>query len=265
VIDLHCHILHGVDDGPATLEESMSMARVAAADGIETIVATPHVSYDYPTDPGEVEGRVAELNAALTEAGVALSVVRGAEVAMTTLVELDRPALSSVAIAGGPYLLVEPPHGFVPDLLERLVFDLQVDGFRPVLAHVERCAGLGNKPDRVEQLAERGIVCSITAASATGHFGPHVRGVTRELLRRGLVHDVASDAHSAERRPPEITPARPAVEKDAAIEGAWEWLTHAVPAAIVAGEDLPAVPAERPVSRGPGAIWRRLRQASGGG
>jgi len=114
------------------------------ADGIETIVATPHVSYDYPTDPAEIGGRVAEVNAALAAEGIALTVVGGAEVALSRLPR-DRQAAPAQGVrGGGPYLLVEPPHSFVSDSLERLVFELQVDGFRPVLAHVERCPGVGS-------------------------------------------------------------------------------------------------------------------------
>jgi protein-tyrosine phosphatase len=257
VIDLHCHILPGVDDGPTTLEESVAMGRIAAEDGIATIVATPHVSDDYPTDPGEILQRVSEVNAAFAQAGVAVDVVGGAEVALGRLLDLDRPALESVCIGDGPYLLVEPPHGFVPDSLERLLFDLQVDGFRPVLAHVERCAGLASKPERIAELAERGMVCSITGASATGRFGTAVRKATRDLLRRGLVHDVASDAHSTRQRTPQLSAARQAVERDAAVEDAWAWLTQSVPAAVVAGFEVPQSPPARPE----GGAWQKVVRA----
>ena len=240
------------------MDESVAMARVAAADGIETIVATPHVSYDYPTDPAEIAGRVEEVNAALAAEGVPLTVVGGAEVALSRLLEIDRPLLRKACVGEGTYLLVEPPHSFVSDSLERLVFDLQADGFRPVLAHIERCPGLGSKPERVERLAERGAVCSITASSATGRFGTTVRNITRELLRRGLVHDVASDAHGPRGRAPELSACREAVERDAAVEDVWEWVTSAVPAAVVAGRDVPEAPPARAAAGRGGAAWQRV-------
>src|SRR5690348_6007121 len=101
MIDLHCHILPGVDDGPKTIEESIAMARVAYEDGIRTIVATPHVSHDYPLDPREIDGRVDEVNAALRAAGVELAVVRGAEVASSGVLDFDRGALDAACIGQG--------------------------------------------------------------------------------------------------------------------------------------------------------------------
>src|SRR5437763_14141033 len=123
VIDLHCHILPGIDDGAATMEESVAMARIAYDDGVRTIVATPHVSHDFPTDPSEIAGRVEEVNAALRAAGVEVQVVGGAEVALTRLAELDRPALEQVGIGPGPSLLAESRYQYRPDSPGRLVFD----------------------------------------------------------------------------------------------------------------------------------------------
>ena len=174
VIDLHCHILPGIDYGAATMEESVAMARIAYDDGVRTIVATPHVSHDFPTDPSEIAGRVEEVNAALRAAGVEVQVVGGAEVALTRLAELDRPAVELACIGSGSYLLVESPYQYMPDSLERLVFDAQVAGFRPVLAHPERSGCFYQRVPRLRALVERGVLTSITAASVAGRYGKQV-------------------------------------------------------------------------------------------
>src|SRR4051794_4141756 len=157
------------------------MARVAAEDGVRTIVATPHVSDAYPNDPFELDDRVAEVNAAIAAAGVELEVVRGAEVAISMLATLDRPALEAAAIGAGRYVLVEFPAAFAPPSAERLLSDLDAEGFRPVLAHTERSAVFAQHPQRLEAVLAAGAVSCVTATSIAGLFGSAVRGVTRRL------------------------------------------------------------------------------------
>jgi protein-tyrosine phosphatase len=245
VIDLHCHILPGVDDGPATMEDALAMARVAWEDGVRTIVATPHVSHDFPTDPSEIAGRVDELNAAMQAAGVEIAVVRGAEVALTKLAELDRPAIELACIGDGPYLLLESPYQYMPDSLERIVFEAQLAGFRPVLAHPERSGCFHGRLERLRGLVERGVVTSVTAASVSGRFGKPVAGETRRFVSQGLVHNVASDGHGVDRRSPRLSGARERLGEEE-----FAWATQAVPAAIVAGSDLPARPEPSTAARG---------------
>jgi protein-tyrosine phosphatase len=255
VIDIHCHILPGVDDGPRTMDDSIAMAREAAEDGVETVVATPHLSEDYPLDPAELDGRVAEVNAALAAAGVDLSVLRGAEVSLGWLVRLDRTQLTAGSIGSGSYLLLELPHTFDPNSIERIVWDLQLDGFHPVLAHTERYAPYRSEPERLRALIELGVASSITATAVGGLFGRTVQKTARGFLRAGLVHDVASDSHGVGRRTPRLSESRAAVESAARLKGGWEWLTRAVPAAIVAGEPLPSAP---PRASNGGALWQRV-------
>src|SRR5438874_5472595 len=138
MIDIHCHILPGLDDGPPTLEESLALARAAAEGGTETIVATPHIRRDHPFEPEEVGPATARLNEALESEGIPLRVVPGGELSISRAAELDRDTLATVAIGGGPYMLVESPYTHLGGLLEETLFDLQVQGFHPILAHPER-------------------------------------------------------------------------------------------------------------------------------
>jgi protein-tyrosine phosphatase len=262
VIDLHCHVLAGIDDGPATVEESILLARDAAAAGTRVLVATPHVSWRYPNDPGTIARLVEELNARLRMEGLALEVRPGAEIAMTHAVEIEPAELQRFGLGGGPWLLVEPPFSPTHRAVDIFLSDLQRRGHRIVLAHPERCPAFQRDPAILRALVQDGIVTSITAGSLTGRFGGAVRRFALDLLREGMAHNVASDAHDRSARPPGT-----AAELDQNGLGPLaDWLTRAVPAAILGGGEIPprpavAIPGAIPARRWP---WSRgrFRQAS---
>jgi protein-tyrosine phosphatase len=158
-------------------------------------------------------------------------------------------------IGEGRYLLIESPYGYVGDGLERIVHELALDGFRIVLAHPERSACFAGKLDRILGFVERGAVCSVTAASLSGRFGRPVRLAAREMLSAGVVHNVASDAHGAERRTPRITPASEGI-----AAANWAWLTQAAPAAVIAGKEIPPAPDETGGWGPIGGAFARLRR-----
>jgi protein-tyrosine phosphatase len=257
VIDLHSHILSGLDDGPDDIEGSLEMGRVAAACGTETIAATPHIRDDHPFDLGAVEPRTDELNAAFDGAGIGLRVVPAGEVAISKALELGRETLRSLCLGDGPYLLVESPYTPVTDLFEANLFDLQVRGFRPLLAHPERSPSFLEDAARITRLVERGLLCSITAASLSGQFGRTVRRFALAMLKEGLVHNVASDAHDPTIRAPDLSIAIDVIDKELpGGEAHGRWLTQEAPAAVLAGETLPS----RPQSpSGPRSRWFRSR------
>ena len=138
MIDLHCHVLPGIDDGPETLEGSVALARTAAAAGMRTLVATPHVSRRYPNKAETIARLVAELNARLSAEGVALEVRPGAEIAMTRLADVESAQLAPLSLGGGEWLLMEPPFTPVASNLDAILLDLQGQGHRVLLAHPER-------------------------------------------------------------------------------------------------------------------------------
>lgn len=255
MIDLHCHVLPGIDDGPKTIEGSLALARAAVAAGMRTLVATPHVSARYPNDADTIARLVGELNGRLVEEGVQLDVLAGAEIAITYLAEIEPAELSRLGLGGGGWLLVEPPFALVAVGLEGLLLDLQGSGHSLVLAHPERCPALQRDRQVVRSLADAGVLMSITAGSLVGRFGGEVRRYALELVREGLVHNVASDAHDSTHRHPGM--ARE-LEK-AGLAPLAGWLTRAVPAAILSGGEIPPRPAAAPVGARRGLRAWRLR------
>jgi protein-tyrosine phosphatase len=239
VIDLHCHLLAGIDDGPASIEGSLALARAAVAAGTSTIVATPHVSSRYPNDAKTIHGLVERTAAELELDGVPLEVLPGAEIAITRLAEIEPAELDGLRLGGGPWLLLEPPFTAVATGLDTIVLDLLANERRICLAHPERCPAFHRDPTMLETLVDQGVVTSLTAGSLTGRFGGSVRRFALEMMEAEMVHNVASDAHDDHDRPPGI-----ASELDqAGYGGLLEWLTWEVPAAIVDGGHIPQRPA----------------------
>src|SRR5437763_13753052 len=138
VIDLHCHLLPGIDDGARDLDDTIAMARAALDGGVQAIVATPHVSGQFPNDPSAFAERCEQVRAARAEAGVALEVHQGAEIASSMMTDLSEDQLRACALGGGRYLLLEPPYAGPAPFIDRMVFDLSVRGFGVVIAHPER-------------------------------------------------------------------------------------------------------------------------------
>jgi protein-tyrosine phosphatase len=256
VIDLHHHILPGIDDGPATIEDALALARAAVAGGTATIVATPHVSWDWTENTASrIAGKVAEVNAVLRAEGVDLEVRPGAEVALTRALDLPDEELAALRLGGGPWLLLECPLSPVAAGVEAGIDALRSRGHEHiVLAHPERVPAFQRDPELLARLVASGLLTSITAGAFVGRFGKDVQRFTRRLLSDGLVHDVASDAHSLARRPPEI--AAPLQESGFDAEQI-DWLARAVPLAILDGVALPIAPV-MPAEPRPGLLGRLL-------
>ncbi len=239
MIDLHCHILPGIDDGPATLEETLDLARAAVAAGTRTIVATSHVSARYPNDARRIAAAVEQVNARLAAEGIPLDVRAGGEVAISAIDEMPPGELQALRLGGGPWLLVESPFTLVVDSMPALLGGIQAAGHRVVLAHPERCPGFHRRPELLEALVrDQRVLTSVTAGSLVGQFGREVERFALGMARAGLIHNVASDAHDCVRRPPAI--ARP-LER-AGLGRHVTLLAEAMPLAILDGTDLPAHP-----------------------
>jgi protein-tyrosine phosphatase len=245
VIDLHCHVLPGLDDGPGTMPEAIAMAAAASAAGTATMVATPHIDHHWRVRPEAIPQRAAALQAALDEEGIELQVIVGGEVALSRLVDLSAEQLRAVRLGGGPYLLIESPLDNAAGDFDALLLRIRGRGESIVLAHPERSPLFQQQPERLASLVEEGLLCSITTGSLRGDFGQLVRRFTIEILRDGLVHNVASDSHDHLRRPPGLREALEDLEDELpGIAGQSEWLTSLTPAAILAGEPLPPRPAQ---------------------
>jgi protein-tyrosine phosphatase len=257
MIDLHCHVLPGVDDGPATMQEVLALVRGQEAAGVTTVLATSHVSYEWPrVDAAMIAQCVATVQSAIDAEGVALRIVPGAEVALTRAMELEDSELSRLHLGSGPWLLLEPPHVPVAgSALESVMVTLMHRGHKLLIAHPERCATFHSERDVLERMVAAGAMCSVTASSLSGNFGRTVQSFAMGLVGDGLVHNVASDAHGgmSSRAPGILEHLR-----SAGMEPLATWLTEAVPEAVLAGTEVPERPPFRLPER-PRGLLSRLR------
>lgn len=238
MIDLHCHVLPGIDDGPRTIDGSLALARAAVEAGVRTLVATPHVSSRYPNDAGTIQASAATLGERLAAEGVELELRCGGELAMTQIARLEEAELARLGLGGGPWLLVEPPFSPLATALEAIVQSLWRGGSRVLLAHPERCPAFHRDPAMLASLVREGALTSVTAGSLVGQFGEKARRFALELAREEMLHNVASDAHDAVVRAPGLA----SELQRAGLDPLAEWLTVSVPAAILAGTDVPPRP-----------------------
>ena len=257
MIDVHTHVLPGIDDGPAAMDGSLELGRAAAAAGTTTLVATPHVTWDIPNTAADVSAGVAAAQRAFDEAGIPIRIRTGGELAISRAAELPEDELHGLRLGGGEWLLAECPLSPVAAGFETILLHLQSRGHRILLAHPERCPTLQRSPDKLRDLLAAGMLTQITAGSLTGQFGSTVRGFTLDLLEAGMVHVVASDTHDALRRPPGMTTGLQAGEED--LPGLLDhtgWLTEEVPRAILEGGPVPPRPGPPPARRKRG-LFRR--------
>lgn len=235
MIDLHCHILPGVDDGARSVADSLAMARQAEQDGIRLVCATPHIRPDHDVRIGELARRVAVLNDAIADAGIGVRVLTGGEVAETVALTLGDRELDLVSLGGGGrWILLEPAPGPLSDSLERTVAELARRGRRCVIAHPERHLD-GDSAERLAALVRAGALVQGTAAHLLGPAAPALH----ELAAAGLLHVLASDAHSARAgRPLRISPGLEALRAGGTLAARLDWMASTAPEAVVAGRDV---------------------------
>ncbi len=194
-VDLHCHLLPGLDDGPQTLAQSVAMARQAVADGIRYVLATPHHLDRHYQNPGPVvTAAVAVLQAELDRQQVPLTVFASQEVHLCDDLVTSPQQLLGIDTAQR-YLLLELPHEHVPNYVAQVVFELLQQGTVPVIAHPERNTEMIAHPERLYELVQQGCLAQVTAGSLVGDFGRQVKCTSLEFVECGLVHVIASDAH----------------------------------------------------------------------
>ena len=243
MIDLHAHVLPSLDDGPADIEGSFALLRGAAADGTRTIVATPHLRHDFPSvDVHDLGARCQDLRARMP-ADIEIELQPGAEVDVVWAQGASAEELRLASIGQrGKYLLVETPYGALSDGFEGMLSPLLVQGYGIVLAHPELNVSFQRDPERLARLVEWGALVQLTGGSLTrSDRRSRSRRLARLLVDRGLAHVIASDSHSGGPfRPPGLSAAVEAAGRvDAARAG---WMVQDAPAAILAGEPLPAPP-----------------------
>jgi protein-tyrosine phosphatase len=253
VLDLHCHLLPGIDDGPPDVAESVRLARQAEDEGVRVIVATPHCREDHPgVVPAELADRCHELSRQLFDEGVLVRVVPGGEVDLVWGLEASDEDLRLVSYAQkGTDLLLETPYSPLPSQFEELLFELSLKGYRLLLAHPERNPTFQDQPDRVIDLVSRGHLLQVTASSLTRRpKGSRSGRLARQLVSEGFVHVLASDAHGP------AAPGRATLNEGRVVAARLvgrrraRWMVDTAPAAIIAGQTVPKPPPLAPPKRG---------------
>ena len=239
MVDLHCHILSGMDDGAKSAEESLAMAEMAIADGITHVVATPHSSNEYRFDFAAVQRAAAELQNAV---GTRLILATGCDFHLNpeNLAALKKDA-TAFCIHQKDYLLVEFNEFSIPPGIDQIIYEIQLAGVWPVITHPERNAIMRTQPERFERWVRNGCYAQVTGGSLTGTFGPGAQQTSLAWIARGLVHFVASDAHNTTGRPHKLRAAYEVVRAEFGKEKA-EALLVENPLAAFEGRPLSHVP-----------------------
>ena len=259
-VDLHCHMLPGIDDGSKTLEQSLTMARLAVADGIRVAVMTPHhLNGVYVNQAADIRRQVRELQASLLAEGIGLRLVPGSEIHLVPEAPGELSSGKAMTVADrGRAALVELPVHTVPYGASDILGQIISQGITPIIAHPERNSELRRHPEMLAEWVDIGCLAQVTAQSCTGLFGPQVRDAAEHMVCSGLIHVAASDAHRDHRRIPQLSEGRAQIA-EWTNETVAELLCATFPSTLVAGRDIErerlyqALPPPRKRS-----FWRRV-------
>ncbi|CAM4355325.1 protein tyrosine phosphatase [Paenibacillus alkaliterrae] len=214
MIDIHTHILPGLDDGAANWDDTLDMARAASSEGITTIIATPHhANGSYTNLADDVAEHTLSVNEQLRAKGVPVTIMTGQEIRVhdDLLEAWHRKEL--LPLAGSKYVLLEMPSSRIPKAMIELIHELNVMKLKPIIAHPERNAEVVQHPERLAELVEAGAFAQVTSHSLLGGFGKRIEQSAWTLLKNGSIHIVASDAHHIERRGFRLREAYDAIER----------------------------------------------------
>jgi protein-tyrosine phosphatase len=239
MVDIHCHILPGIDDGPDSFDDALKMAQSAIADGITHVVATPHASDSYCFDPPRVRALRDQLQARI---GPGLELGTGCDFHLNVEnLEALRSDAQRFTICQRNYLLVEFDEFAIPPSMDQTLHELQLAGLQPIVTHPERNGILRGQPERLVRWVKIGCTAQVTACSLTGSFGPATQRCAERWVEQGLVHFVASDAHNLRGRPLRLRPAYDAVRNRFGEEVARALFVEN-PRAAWDGRPLPYIP-----------------------
>ncbi len=202
MIDIHNHLLIGVDDGPQDKEEALALMKQAIDNGITDIIVTPHqYSGDFTNPKSKIMDKMGEIKTIIEENDLPINVYLGQEIRINGELVYELEADINIPLNDSQYVLVEFSFTELANYTEKLFFDLQMKGYTPLIAHPERCRPMMKEPDILYDLVEKGAIGQVTATSVAGALGEGLQRKSLKLIENHLVHVVASDAHHAERRP----------------------------------------------------------------
>ena len=250
MIDIHCHILPGIDDGSENLTETLEMCRLAIADGITTIVATPHQQDGvYNNSSESIRKQVDVVKDALKHEDLSLEILPGADVHIDvhTAEMIQQGEIMTINNTGRYFLLEFPAHSIPPNI-NKIIFHLLLKNIIPVLTHPERIAEVQDNPSRVYDLVSTGVLSQITAMSLTGGFGRRAQKCAKTLLKHNLAHIIATDAHSIQSRPPILSEAVKVASRIVGQEQATDMVTT-IPRYLIKGEAIVNLPSPIPIKR----------------
>lgn len=229
MIDIHCHILPGVDDGPTQLAESIEMAKAAVAEGIRLIIATPHHDNGHYDNPKQtVLNNVNALNNVLRAESIGLEILPGQEVRITGDLLNNYNAGNVLSLVDGrQYIMIELPSNHVPAYTKRLLYDLQMDGLLPIIVHPERNLELVSSPHLLYEFVKNGALTQITAGSISGFFGKKIKKFSLQLIEANLTHYIASDAHNLTNRKFHMVHAFDEIEKNFGVDMVYGFMDNA--------------------------------------
>jgi protein-tyrosine phosphatase len=237
MIDLHCHVLPNLDDGAKDMDEALEMCRLAEGDGIKILAATPHFRPTvYENGQENILVAVTRLQQELDREGIFLKLVPGVDILVSPEVIpfLER---NPRIIFGERYALIEFPAQFIPPSVEAFFFRMRLKGITPIVSHPERNSEVQNDPKMLEGMVDKGALVQVTAMSLTSDFGDQVRATAFRLVKSGLAHVIASDAHSPRHRVPVLSKARRVLEDLIGPEKA-RMMVEETPRKILQGESV---------------------------
>lgn len=229
MIDIHCHILPNVDDGPSHMTESIKMVEQAMREGITTIIATPHhMNSSYINKKDSILEAVDRLNEEIHSLGLALNIVPGQECRIYGQLVEDYHKGDILPLAGSnKYIFVEFSSNSVPRYAKQLFYDIQMTGLLPIIVHPERNSKIIESPDILYDFVNSGVLTQITASSLTGHFGKKIKRFTEDLIDFNLTHFLASDAHGLSKRPFRMREAYAELEKNFGTDMVYQFQENA--------------------------------------
>ncbi len=264
MIDLHGHLLPGIDDGARDMDQALAMARMAVKDGISVSVLTPHhLNGVYDNPAAKIREQVDQFRAKLDAEGIELEVWPGAECHLVPELPAALADGSAMTVADRRRaVLVELPVHTIPMGATAILDDIRALGLTPIIVHPERNTALRQDPERLAEWVAMGCLAQVTAQSCTGRFGESVRKTAHWMVTQGLIHLVASDAHRDRRRIPQIKPGRAAISEWTNDE-VGRLLSEEFPRALVAGRNIDIRRLDEALARArPASLWQRLRQAA---